>query len=81
MPAGPSNIVASRLMDFDLIASEYARHRKIMPPVLDALHDFVACIDRTGAVLELGSGTGNYIIALAESTGCAAWGIATASGK
>ena len=59
-------------MDFDLIASEYARHRKIMLPVLDGLRDFVAGIDRKGAVLELGSGTGNYIIALAESTGCAA---------
>jgi hypothetical protein len=59
-PAGrvPSNIVASRLMDFDLIASEYARHRKIMLPVLDGLRDFVAGIDRKGAVLELGSGTG-----------------------
>ena len=67
-------------MDFDLIAPEYARHRKIMLPVLDGLRDFVAGIDRRGAVLELGSGTGNYIIALAESTGCAAWGIDCAKG-
>jgi len=42
-------------MDFDLIASEYARHRKIMLPVLDA------SIDRNGAVLELGSGTGTSL--------------------
>ena len=66
----PSNITASTLMDFDLIASEYARHRKIMLPVLDGLRDFVAGINRKGAVLELGSGTGNYIIALAQTKLC-----------
>src|SRR6516164_9111443 len=49
--------------------------RKIMLPVLDGLRDFFAGIGREAAVLELGSGTGNYIIALAESTGCAARGI------
>ena len=48
-------------MDFDLIASEYARHREIMLPVLDGLRDFVAGIDRKGAVLELGSGTGTSL--------------------
>ena len=53
-------------MDFDLIASEYARHRKIMLPVLDGLRDFVAAIGHKAAVVELGSGTGNYIIALAS---------------
>ena len=67
-------------MDLDLIASEYARHRKIMPPVLDGLRDFVAGIGRKAAVLEIGSGTGNYIIALAEATGFAAWGIDCAKG-
>jgi len=67
-------------MDFDLIASEYARHRKIMLPVLDGLRDFVAAIGHKAAVVELGSGTGNYIIALAESTGCMAWGIDCAKG-
>ena len=46
-----------------------------MLPVLDGLRDFFAGIGREAAVLELGSGTGNYIIALAESTGCAARGI------
>ena len=65
-----SNIAASRFMDFDLIASEYARHRKIMLPVLDGLRDFVAGSGRKGAVLELGSGTGNYIIALAQTKLC-----------
>jgi SAM-dependent methyltransferase len=81
-PAGrvPSNIAASRFMDFDLIASECARHRKIMLPVLDGLRDFVAGIAREAAVLELGSGTGNYIIALAKSTGCSAWGTDCAKG-
>ena len=67
-------------MDLDLIASEYARHRKIMLPVLDGLRDFVAAIGHKAAVVELGSGTGNYIIALAESTGCTAWGIDCAKG-
>ena len=67
-------------MDFDLIASEYARRRKIMLPVLDGLRDFVAAIGHKAAVVELGSGTGNYIIALAESTGCMAWGIDCAKG-
>jgi ubiquinone/menaquinone biosynthesis C-methylase UbiE len=51
-----------------------------MLPVLGGLRDFVASIGRKAAVLELGSSTGNYIIALAESTGCAAWGIDCAKG-
>jgi ubiquinone/menaquinone biosynthesis C-methylase UbiE len=67
-------------MDFDLIASEYARHRTILLPVFDGLRAFVADICRKAAVLELGSGTGNYIVALAGATGCAAWGIDCAKG-
>ena len=58
----------------ETIAPGYARWRTVHPQLLDAL------IAYSGAranfrVLELGCGTGNYIRAISERTGCAAWGV------
>jgi ubiquinone/menaquinone biosynthesis C-methylase UbiE len=65
--------VATKI-DYDLIAAEYARHRQVHPGVLRALlagGDF----QPASRVLEIGCGTGNYILALQSATGCAGWGI------
>ncbi len=62
------------MIDYDRIAAEYARHRQVHPEVLKGLLAGGE-IGRASRVLEVGSGTGNYITAIAAYTGCAAWGI------
>jgi ubiquinone/menaquinone biosynthesis C-methylase UbiE len=52
-------------VDFDPIAPAYAAHRRADPVVVAAVLDGV----RTGRVLEVGAGTGNYAIAVHEVTG------------
>jgi len=59
-------------LDYDQLAADYARHRRLHPGVLQAL---LSAVDRGSRVLEVGCGTGNYIAALASVTGCACWGI------
>jgi len=56
------------------IAPDYARLRRVHPEVLRGL---IAggSIDDHSRVLEIGCGTGNYICALRESTGCHCWGV------
>jgi len=61
-------------IDYDKIASEYARHRRVHPEVLRALL-LTSGVDKTSKVLEVGCGTGNYIIALESSVGSLCWGI------
>jgi len=61
-------------IDYDPIAAEYARHRQVHPGVLRALLA-EGGIQPTSRVLEVGCGTGNYILALQSITGCAGWGI------
>ncbi|MBC7321251.1 methyltransferase domain-containing protein [bacterium] len=57
---------------FDKIAEPYAKYREIHPGVLKSL---LTRIDKNTKVLEIGCGTGNYIIALNLLKGCKAWGI------
>lgn len=57
---------------FDKIADSYAKYREIHPGVLKSL---LTRIDRDSKVLEIGCGTGNYIIALKFLKDCQAWGI------
>ena len=62
------------MVDYDGIASDYARHRRVHPGVLETL---VAAsgVGAASRVLEVGCGTGNYITAVAEVTGSSCWGI------
>ncbi|MCL5996241.1 MAG: class I SAM-dependent methyltransferase [Chloroflexi bacterium] len=62
------------MVNYNQLAGEYARHRKVHPEVLKCLMAG-SSIDNTSRVLEAGCGTGNYIITLQSLTGCAAWGI------
>jgi len=61
-------------VDYDEIASEYARHRQVHPGVLGSLLS-VSGVGNTSRVLEVGCGTGNYIVALESLAGCSCWGI------
>jgi ubiquinone/menaquinone biosynthesis C-methylase UbiE len=62
------------MIDYDRFASEYARRRTIHPRVLESLVS-IGRINRGSAVLEVGCGTGNYIVALEAFTSCAGWGL------
>jgi ubiquinone/menaquinone biosynthesis C-methylase UbiE len=59
-------------IDYDRIAAEYARHRQVHPGVFRALAE---ATPPTSRVLEVGCGTGNYIIALHAQTGCTCAGV------
>ena len=59
-------------LNYDQLAAEYARHRLVHPGVLQALRRAAHEDDN---VLEVGCGTGNYILALHEQVGCRCWGI------
>jgi SAM-dependent methyltransferase len=64
----------SRALDYDQMAVDYARHRQIHPGVFERLLAG-GRISSASNVLEVGSGTGNYIIALQATTGCLAFGL------
>ncbi|MEM5774317.1 MAG: class I SAM-dependent methyltransferase, partial [Anaerolineaceae bacterium] len=61
-------------MNYDELADAYSQNRKIHPVVLQNLLE-TARLTPTSAVLEVGCGTGNYILAIQASTGCAGEGI------
>lgn len=56
------------------MAAEYTQHRQVNHAVLSTLLQYVR-VWGTSKVLEVGCGTGNYIIALEALTQCSAWGI------
>ena len=62
-----------KLIDYDRIASEYAQHRRVHPEVLRHLY-LDSGIDMDSLVLEVGCGTGNYILAIEGLTGSQCWG-------
>jgi methylase of polypeptide subunit release factors len=54
-------------LSYDAIAADYAIHRSAHPGVLRWLIEF--CDRRSlSSVLEIGCGTGNYVISLAAAT-------------
>ena len=61
-------------MDYDQLALDYARHRQVQPEVLKSLLRSVTS-ERSLRLLEVGSGTGNYIIALSDLTRHPCWGV------
>jgi ubiquinone/menaquinone biosynthesis C-methylase UbiE len=59
---------------YEVIAREYARHRRVHPEVLRCLIS-TGNLGSASSVLEVGCGTGNYLVALDEVIGCDCWGI------
>ena len=55
-------------------AASYAKHRGVWPEILQPLLENSG-VDRDSRVLEVGCGTGNYVIAVQFIAGCAAHGI------
>lgn len=62
------------MIDYGRLAAEYARHRTVHPEVLRSLAA-TSAVGRGSRVLDVGCGTGNYILPLEALTGCAGWGI------
>jgi len=62
------------MIDYDKIVSDYARHRRVHPKVLEGLVT-TGGIGAASKVLEVGCGTGNYIVAVQGLVGCSCWGI------
>jgi ubiquinone/menaquinone biosynthesis C-methylase UbiE len=60
--------------DYAGLAQEYARHRWVHPEVLRGLLE-ESRIAASSRVLEVGCGTGNYIVALESAVSCQCWGI------
>jgi ubiquinone/menaquinone biosynthesis C-methylase UbiE len=61
-------------IDYDRIAQEYARNRRVQPEVLRNL-TFRSQLSLSSRFLEVGCGTGNYLLALQGLSGASAWGI------
>jgi ubiquinone/menaquinone biosynthesis C-methylase UbiE len=57
------------VIEYDQIARQYARHRRVHPEVLHCLVS-QSGIDSRSRVLEVGCGTGNYIAAVESAVGC-----------
>ena len=60
-------------IDYDTLATEYARHRQVHPGILQSLIS-TGRLAETSRVLDVGCGTGNYVAALEQATGCQCWG-------
>jgi ubiquinone/menaquinone biosynthesis C-methylase UbiE len=66
-------------LDYNQLAADYARHRRIHPGVMENLIQNIR-LNNADAVLEVGCGSGNYITAPARLTGCRCWGIDPSNG-
>jgi SAM-dependent methyltransferase len=58
--------------DYHAVATSYARHRRVHPGVLN---DLCQAVTQTPHVLEVGCGTGNYVLAMQSLIGCPCWGL------
>ncbi len=61
-------------INYDSLAEDYARHRRVMPEVLQDLLE-TGGLETASRVLDVGCGTGNYTLALENALGCSCWGI------
>ncbi len=62
------------MLDYDKLASDYARHRGVNPEVLKGLLA-TSEVSASSKVLEVGCGTGNYTVAIETAVGCSCWGV------
>ena len=62
------------MIDYNQLAAEYARHRQVHPGVVRDLLD-TGGVGRDSKMLEIGCGTGNYIVALQSLAGASCWAI------
>ncbi|MGE5578910.1 MAG: class I SAM-dependent methyltransferase [Bacillota bacterium] len=62
------------MIDYNKMAGEYARLRQIHPGVFRNLVEN-GPVTKDRSVLDVGCGTGNYLVALARATGCKGFGI------
>lgn len=62
------------MLNYDQLAADYAKHRKVHPEVLRQILQRSG-LTKTATVLEVGCGTGNYIGAIATTVECSCWGI------
>lgn len=66
-------------IDYDKVSAEYAQHRQVHPEVMRSLV-VDGGVDGASTVLEVGCGTGNYILALERQVGPACWGVDPSEG-
>lgn len=66
-------------IDYDRAAAEYAQHRQVHPEVLRSLV-VDSGLDGGSTMLEVGCGTGNYVLALEQQVGPACWGVDPSEG-
>ena len=59
-------------IDYSQLAASYAQHRRVHPEVLRCLLDAVA---PASTILEVGCGTGNYLVAICAAVGCHGCGV------
>ena len=62
------------MVDYNQLAQDYARYRQVHPTLLQSLLEGRLLYDES-RVLEVGCGTGNYIIALEQRVHCQCRGI------
>ncbi|MGO8688656.1 MAG: class I SAM-dependent methyltransferase [Thermoguttaceae bacterium] len=60
------------MIDYNQLATAYAQHRRVHPEALRRLAEGLRPTDK---VLEVGCGTGNYVLAIRQASGCPCWGI------
>jgi SAM-dependent methyltransferase len=67
------------MLDYNQLAADYARNRRVNPNVLKALIDLLGAVQGS-MILEVGCGTGNYITAFAEAPDGMAYGLEPSTG-
>ncbi len=61
-------------VDYNTLARDYARHRRAWSEVVKSLVEGGE-LGPASKVLEVGCGTGNYLMELEQTAGCSVWGI------